>query len=124
MGIHWFAAKERVGQASLTCNYITLNSVASLPFQYAYKVQVGVDEEGNIAVASLSKERVLRGDLDEYALQNISYRKSYSRICSTELMRQIAEETGLVLTETAQSFETSWNDRDNIMIIRLKKEDK
>lgn len=124
MGIRWFAAKERVGQASLTSNYITLNSVASLPFQYAYKVQVGVDEEGNIAVSSLSKERVLRGDLDEYALQNISYKKSYSRICSTELMRQIAEETGLVLTETAQSFETAWNDRDNIMIIRLKKEEK
>lgn len=124
MGIHWFEAKERVGQASLTCNYITLNSVASLPFQYAYKVQVGVDEEGNIAISSLSKERVLRGDLDEYALQNISYKKSYSRICSTELMRQVADETGLVLTETAQSFETVWDDKENIMTVRIKKENK
>lgn len=56
MSIHWFEAKEREGQASLTCHYITLNTVASVPFQYAYKVQVGLNEEGNLVIEPLPKK--------------------------------------------------------------------
>lgn len=123
MGIHWFEARERVGQASLTESYITLNSVAALPFRYAYKVQVGVDEKKNVMVAFLSKERVLRGDLDEYALENISVKKSYARVCSRELMKEIARETGLSLDATAISFETSWDDVKNILTIKTGKGD-
>ena len=63
MAITWFDAKERSGQASLTASYITLNAQARVPFDYAYKVQVGVDETGNVVIAPLSKETVLRGDL-------------------------------------------------------------
>ena len=123
MGIHWFEARERVGQASLTESYITLNSVAALPFRYAYQVQVGVDEKKNVMVAFLSKERVLRGDLDEYALENISVKKSYARVCSRELMKEIARETGLSLDATAISFETSWDDVKNILTIKTGKGD-
>jgi hypothetical protein len=119
MGIHWFDAKERAGQASLTDSYITLNSIASVPFAYAYKVQVGVSEEGNVVISPLSKERVMRGDLDEYTLQNISLKASYSRVCSRELMRQIAEETGLRLDKVAQSYETSWDETKNLLTIKI-----
>ena len=52
MSITWFDTKERKGQASLTVSYITLNAQARVPFDYAYKVQVGVDEKGNIVVAA------------------------------------------------------------------------
>ena len=121
MPIHWLQTKDRVGQASLTSKYITLNSVASLPFRSAYKVQVGVDDGGNIVIAALSKERALRGDLDEGALLNILYRKSYSRICSTELMRAIAAATGLVLTQAAQAYETSWDEKEGNLTIMVRK---
>src|SRR5574344_1098765 len=119
MGIHWFDARERQGQASLTESYITLNSIAAVPFEYAYKVQVGVSEEGNVVISPLSKERVMRGDLDEYTLQNISLKQSYSRICSRELMRQIEGETGLKLGKSAQSFETSWDEGKNLLTIKV-----
>jgi hypothetical protein len=120
MKITWFDAKERAGQASLTANYITLNAQASVPFFYAYKVQVGVDESGNVVIAPLSKERVLRGDLDEYTLQDIALKKSYARICSRELMRNIAEKTGLTLDGSSQSFPTEWHEDDNLLLVKIK----
>lgn len=121
MAITWFDAKERSGQASLTANYITLNAQARVPFDYAYKVQVGVDETGNVVIAPLSKETVLRGDLDEYTLQDIALKKSYARICSRELMRSIMEKTGLSLDATAKSFETSWNEKENYLLVKTGK---
>ena len=124
MKITWFDAKERQGQASLTTSYITLNAVASIPFELAYKVQVGVDEGGNVVVAPLSKERVLRGDLDEYQLQAIALKKSYARICNRELMRQIAQEAKLELSDQAQSFETEWNEGENWLLVKTGKEEK
>jgi hypothetical protein len=121
MKITWFDAKERQGQAALTASYITLNSEACVPFEYAYKVQVGVDEEKNVVIAPLSKERVLRGDLDEYQLQDIALKKSYARICSRELMRRIAEKTGITLSESATSYETEWNESENLLLIKTGK---
>lgn len=121
MAITWFDAKERSGQASLTASYITLNAQARVPFDYAYKVQVGVDETGNVVIAPLSKETVLRGDLDEYTLQDIALKKSYARICSRELMRSIMEKTGLSLDATAKSFETSWNEKENYLLVKTGK---
>jgi hypothetical protein len=123
MKITWFDAKERTGQASLTANYITLNALASVPFAYAYKVQVGVDEKGNIAVQPLSKERVLRGDLDEYQLQDIALKKSYSRICGRELMRSIAKAAHLTLDSQAKAYETEWKEEENLLLIKTGKGD-
>lgn len=123
MKITWFDAKEREGQASLTLSYITLNALASVPFQFAYKVQVGVDEVGNVVVQPLSKERVLRGDLDEYQLQDIALKKSYSRICGRELMRSIAKAAHLELNEQAKSYPTEWNETENLLLIKTGKGD-
>jgi hypothetical protein len=122
MGITWFDSKEREGVASLYDNNITLNVEASVPFEYAYRVKVGVDEKKNIVIAPLSKERVLRGDLDEYSLLEIAYKKSYSRICSTSLMKRIAEESGLSLSKEAQRFPTSWDEEANLLTIHVAKE--
>jgi hypothetical protein len=121
MEIHWFDSKERSGQASFTQNYITLNSVASIPFEYAYRVKVGVDAEKNVVIEPLSKERVLRGDLDEYQLQSLSFKKSYTRIASTALMRAIAEETGLSFDRNTLSFPTSWDEKENLLTVKLTK---
>jgi len=123
MKITWFDAKERTGQASLTANYITLNALASVPFAYAYKTQVGVDEKGNIVIQPFSKERVLRGDLDESRLQDIALKKSYSRICGRELMRSIAKAAHLTLKVQAQAYETEWKEEENLLLIKTGKGD-
>lgn len=121
MGITWFTVKEKVGTASFYKTNITLNTVATIPFEYAYRVQVGMNDDGNIVIQPLSKERVIRGDLDEYAIQNIAIKKTYSRISSTPLMKSIAETLGIKLSETPVKFETSWDEKENILTINIKK---
>ncbi len=117
MPIQWFSTKEKTGSASFYSTNITLNTIATVPFEYAYRVQVGVDEKGNIVIQPLSKERVLRGDLDEYAIQQIAIKKTYSRISSTTLMKRISEALNIELSDKPMKFETTWNEVENILTI-------
>ena len=117
MPIQWFSTKEKTGSASFYSTNITLNTIATVPFEYAYRVQVGVDEKGNIVIQPLSKERVLRGDLDEYAIQQIAIKKTYSRISSTTLMKRISEALNVELSDKPMKFETTWNEVENILTI-------
>lgn len=121
MAIKWFSAKEKVGTASFYATNITLNTIASVPFQYAYRVQVGIDDDSNIVIEPLSKERVIRGDLDEYAIQKISIRSTYSRISSTSLMTRISEALDIELGDTPLKYETRWDEKENILTILINK---
>lgn len=122
MGITWLNAKEREGVASFYSTNITLNTVASVPFEYAYRVQVGIDDQNNVVIQPLSKDRVERGDLDEYAIQKIAIKKSYSRISSTDIMKRIAQTLRITLDKTPQRFKTRWDDKENILHIYTGKE--
>ena len=124
MAIQWFSVKEKLGSASFYATNITLNTIASVPFEYAYRVQVGMDEHGNIVIEPLTKERVLRGDLDEYAIQQIAMKKTYSRISSTPLMKKISEALGIQLGDKPTKFETTWDEVANILTVHTGKEER
>ncbi len=121
MTIKWFSSKEKVGSASFYNTNITLNTIASVPFEYAYRVQVGMDEENNVVIQPLPKDKVIRGDLDEYTIYQIAIKKTYSRISSTNLMRKISEVLGVEFNDKPVKFETSWDDDENILIIKTAK---
>lgn len=118
--IEWWSAKDKRGQATLYTSNITLNKVASVPFEFAFRVQVGLDENKNVIIEPLAKERVERGDLDEYNLLEIKIKPSYSRICSTGLMSFIANSLGIVLSNEPLRFETEWDEPNNHLIIFTK----
>ncbi|MCR5079233.1 MAG: hypothetical protein K6B65_04895 [Bacilli bacterium] len=122
MPITWFSLKEKVGTASFYGTNITLNTIASIPFADAYRVQVGLDESGNVVIQPLSKDRVIRGDLDEYAIQTIAVKKTYSRISSTPLMKQVGEALGIELSDSPKKYETTWDEKENILTIHTGKE--
>lgn len=122
MSIKWFSTKEKIGSASFYATNITLNTIASVPFEYAYRVQVGIDDNGNIVIEPLSKERVIRGDLDEYDLLTIAVKKTYSRISSTALMKRIQESLNINLKENSMKFDTKWVEKENLLIILTGKE--
>ena len=124
MEIKWFSTKEKLGSASFYNTNITLNTIATVPFEYAYRVQVGIDNNGNVVIQPLSKERVTRGDLDEYAILQIAIKKTYSRISSTVLMKQIAETLSLALSDKPLKFNTTWDEVENILTIHTGKEEK
>ena len=118
--IKWFNAKERNGMASLYSNNITLNTVAMYPLDYAFRVLVGIDDNKNIVVKPCSKNEVESGTLDESRLLKLEIHKSFARISSSLLMRQIAEELKIELSKVAVRYETMWDDNENILTINVK----
>ena len=118
--IKWFNVKERNGVASLYNNNITLNTTAMYPLDFAYKVQVGIDDDKSILIKPLSKDVVESGVLDECCLLKLETHKSFARISSALLMKQISEELGIVLSKTPIQFETKWDSVENVLVINTK----
>ena len=116
--IKWFNVKDRHGVASLYSNNITLNVAAMYPLDFAYRVQVGMDENKNIIVKPLSKDVVESGILDECCLLKLEIHKSFARISSVTLLKQIGEELGLTLSKTPIQFDTDWDSVENVLIIK------
>ena len=48
--VQWFNVKAKTGIASLYSSSINLNTTAMYPFEDAYRVQVGLDDDGNIVI--------------------------------------------------------------------------
>ena len=122
--ITWLSTKDEIGSASLYATNITLNTVAMNKFLTAYRVMVGIDDNNNIILAPLDKDRVLRGDLKEEQLQKISSKKTYSRISSSSLMRQIGSRLNIAFSSTPIKCETRWDDNNNVLILKIKEENK
>ncbi len=118
--ITWFNVKAKKGVATLHSNNITLNTTAMYPFEEAYRVQVGLDESSNIVIKPLIKSVVESGDLDESCLLKIERHKSFARISSVLLMRQIEEAIGVPLSNGPVQFETSWDSKENVLTILVK----
>lgn len=119
--IKWFNVKAKNGVASLYSNNITLNTTAMYPFEDAYKVQVGLDDNNNIIIQPLIKSVVESGDLDESCLLKLERNKSFARISSTTLMKQIGEVIRETLSKTPIQYETSWDSEANVLTILVSK---
>ena len=122
--ITWINVKAKSGVASLYINSITLNTTAMYPFEIAHKVQVGLTDDGNIVVQPLTKAFIESGDLDESCLLKIERHKSFARISSVALMKQISEALNLSLSNSPLRFETSWDSKENILTILVKNGEK
>ena len=118
--IKWFNVKAKNGVASLYSNNITLNTTAMYPFESAYKVQVGLDDNRNIVIQPLTKTVVESGDLDESCLLKIERHKSFARISSTSLMKQIGEILKITLSKVPTQYETNWDPEENVLTILVK----
>lgn len=118
--IKWINVKAKNGSASLYSNSITLNTTAMYPFEIAHKVQVGISDEGNVVIQPLTKAYIETGDLDESCLLKIERHKSFARISSVALMKQIGEALNLKLSSTPLRFDTSWDSVENILTILVK----
>ena len=122
--ITWLSTKDEIGSASLYASNITLNTVAMNKFLTAYRVMVGIDDNNNLILAPLDKDHVLRGHLKEEQLQKISSKKTYSRISSSSLMRQIGTRLNIAFSSTPIKCETRWDDNNNVLILKIKEENK
>ena len=118
--IKWFNVKAKNGVASLYSNNITLNTTAMYPFEIAHKVQVGLTDDGNVVIQPLTKAFIETGDLDESCLLKIERHKSFARISSVTLMKQISEALNIAFSNTPKQYETTWDSEENILTILIK----
>ncbi|MBP5091191.1 MAG: hypothetical protein J6328_01350 [Bacilli bacterium] len=124
MEITWFDEKDKTGIASLYKTNMTLNCVASEPFQSAYRVRVGGDKNGNIIVMPLDKDQVERDFTGGKGIYKIAVKQSYSRLSSTQLMSQIGAMLGLTLSDKPVQFPTYFDKREGVLVITTGKENK
>ena len=117
--IKWFNVKAKNGVASLYSNSITLNTTAMYPFEIAHKVQVGLTDDGNVVIQPLTKAFIETGDLDESCLLKIERHKSFARISSVTLMKQISEALNITLSNSPVQYETTWDSEQNILTILI-----
>lgn len=117
--IKWFNVKDRNGVASFYSNNITLNTTAMSPLDFAYKVEVGLDEQNNLIIKPLSRDVVESGVLDECCLLNLEFHKSFARISSASLLKQIGETLNLKFSKNPIRFVTKWDSVENILIIDI-----
>ena len=115
--IKWFNVKAKSGVASLYNNNITLNTTAMYPFDIAHKVQVGLSEKGDIVIQPLTKAFIETGNLDESCLLKIERHKSFARISSVTLMKQIGDALNITLSKSPIQYETSWDSEENILTV-------
>ena len=121
MAIEWFSSEAKSGAASFYSTNITLNTIASVPFEYAYRIQVGLDDKKNVVIQPVSKEKVQSGDLDEYAIYQICIKKTYARISSVSLMKKISKALNIVLDDKPVKYDTTWDGTENILTIHTGK---
>ena len=118
--IKWFNVKAKKGVASLYSNNITLNTTAMYPFEDAHRVQVGMDDDGNIVIQPLNRTVVESFNLDESCLLKIERHKSFASMSSTALMKQIEDFLKISLSKVPVQFETSWDPEGNVLTILVK----
>ena len=116
----WFNVKAKTGIASLYSSSINLNTTAMYPFEDAYRVQVGLDDDGNIVIQPLTRQMVESGDLDESCLLRLENRRSFARISSVTLMKQVGEAIGVTLSSAPIQYETKWDSVKNVLTILVK----
>ncbi len=118
--IRWLNEKEKESTIVLYPTNLTLNSRAAIPFETAYRVMIGVDEEGNLILCPLGKDVVDRGVYDASSIYPIASHKSYARISNTSLMSIIAEELGLDLSAGPVKMKAKWDGEKHYLIASRK----
>ena len=104
--------------AKLLWNSILSKQHSSKAPDTAYKVQVGMDDKNNVVIMPLTKEVVESGALDECCLLKIEFHKSFARISSVQLLKQISEALRIQLSNKPIQFETTWDSVENVLTIK------
>jgi len=120
----WASKKPLDELATLYEANITLNKSATVYFEHAYVVLLGLDRDKKfIAVKPITKEEISMGFIPKEQQHNITVKSSYSRICNKLFLKEVAELMGLKYEEHHQSykFKVSWDKVEKVLVIDLNK---
>ena len=120
--IKWINELEKEGIVTCYSTNMTFNSIASISLFDAYKVQVGVDDDRNIIVKPLSKDRYSLGDIDPHSCFDVANKKSYSRISSTSLMSTLGKMLNINFSSIPKKYKSIYDEENECLIIKVSKE--
>lgn len=121
MQITWLDGKRKPGLVTFYKTNLTLNAVAATPFEHAYCVRIGFNEERDVVIQPMDKNEAERDTSDGEGIYKIACKKSYARISSTSLMSQIGAILGLKLNDKPTQFESVYLDKENLLVIKTGK---
>ena len=121
MSFTWFHEKPKEVIVTLASGNITLNKQASMFFEHAYAVMLGVNHQTHqIAIKPLTKETAMSHVIPENQKYKITLKSSYARITNKAFMEEIMNLSGLDFQTSPMKFEASWNDKEQVLIVELK----
>lgn len=115
----WSNKDQGTKLVTLYDSNITLNKGASVHFNNAYSVMLGLDEAGHrLAIKPINKTLVDRGDIPREKLYRISVRSSYSRISNKIFMTDLSRALNLDFEQQKMfKFHCEWSEVEKSLIV-------
>lgn len=121
MNITWYNEKPKDCVVTLASGNITLNKPASLYFENAYSVMLGIEKEKKlIIIKPLSKADAQRHDIPDKSKYKITVRASYSRVTNKAFMEKVSEFAGIDFEKGTHKFKSDWDQSHQVLIVDLK----
>lgn len=123
MKITWFNERPKDCIVTLAINNITLNKPATVYFETAYSVMLGMDkEEKLIFIKPLTKARALRHDIADNLKYRITVRSSYSRVANKAFLKEISAFFNIDIESTSRKYKAIWDSEQQVLIANIKEE--
>jgi len=121
MEISWFNEKPKDCIVTLGNGSITLNKPATMFFENAYSVMLGVNHENKqLFIKPLSKQRSIMHDIPESSKYKITIRSSYGRVTNKAFLNEIVDWFGYDVHHQVFKFKADWDQKDEVLRVDLK----
>jgi len=123
MEINWFNEKPKDCIITLAAGTITLNKPATVYFENAYSVMLGMDKQKKlIVIKPLTKADAMKHDIPENKKYRITVRSSYSRVTNKGFVDEIIDMSGINVLQESHKFKATWDKNEQLLIVDLKEE--
>lgn len=121
MNITWFNEKPKDCVVTIGNGSITLNKPATMFFENAYAVMLGVNQDDKVIfIKPLSKQKTMMHDLPDNSKYKITIRSSYSRVTNKAFLNEIVDWFSIDVVNNVYKFKADWDPSHEILLVDLK----
>ncbi len=119
--LKFYDADDVKGSVSIYESHITFNKAMLNYMKEAYRVRIGLDEDGKKAyIFMYNKDQALSGEFKETSLLKLSLSKTYARISSRSVVDYVLSSFDLQLPESGfLKFNATYDDSRKAIVISL-----
>ena len=119
--LKFYDADDVKGSVSIYESHITFNKAMLNYMKEAYRVRIGLDEDGEKAyIFMYNKDQALSGEFKETSLLKLSLSKTYARISSRSVVDYVLSSFDLQLPESGfLKFNATYDDSRKAIVISL-----